>query len=1175
MTILIEFIKVALGKGRNVTGNDLVELRQAPIQALIELFEPFIKVENGKEAVIAVYVFIQCLHDSNPQTYCHNISDVRLALGTISHEEVSRCLDIFKLFIHGYSTVDTAIEGVLLLCLSNYSLNNNPVFIFAIKHVFSGKIDVQVLNPDIRSLLFQTLHLLLSEHADLCETEGGSTFIRAVIGIVDEQREPENVILAFKVNQLLTNRLSISKELTEPLFESLSCYFPLLFTPPPNCKVSEAQLENTLNDSLLSSLYIQEYTLDLALSKLISPSSKVRKASLNLLSRAFSKLLDSTTALSQTHITATISNLMPVIMDIVTAPLNSHNVVYGVAVETLHPLIQSLCKLLYNFSSLLQWSLDTKRYAMDHKEYSLECIDIPYLNDIWRLYTENSSNYSGTQLVVIGQIIFAVVSAHPCIFFSFIDMLIKRTSYFISVQAEDNIPHRSPWLIATTQIILRTMSKWTDEDGNRLLHDLLYGFQYMISYSLLIQHFKSYISIEYIQSQINLFISNLSMLCNSNVNLISYTLEYHNAQLYCIQYLLHMDCVLQYRTEWPNLYCKLLDLLFHHSTTEVDQTLEVYQLAGQKVMIAISNSINILNHMGLDKGDLPPSLKPYILPNHTKSFELLLEVLSKCSFNRDTAISTIRLFIALLLRNDVCFEQRLKVLSVFTKLPIGSLCANDTVQDSVDFTYKALNFYSIAETLHHLIPPATPCNALQISHFYTMKAQIIAMLLKQVSPDAIHHSFNITLDGIASKSIQTVTNLNDFSAFRWLGHLLKAANHKDMRNSDLIDKVQFIVYRLLVPSLSNLSQESAMYQLILTDSMDILCNTIHYIGQVGLINDNYTLSCIHVIYNPDNLHLKYMPTSLVDHVITLSFLQYFLHQNEHLEDVLLVNWITSMFNFIQLNIESRDSLILVQILSHAVEDMKSTSFTESDSNYIALLKCIHMHLVIPLLNQISPDNVLVCAHVHHYISILETLFEIVSRTNAIVNDIVSTILKYMHPLVMPVIEGECFTDYYSAQHGFKQSIVTNSRVTPSSLLSHNATLSDIATFSIKLLCCFTPYRDVLIENMLSQREGFMFVIGIALLTTVPSTKSGGVSLSCLSPNTKVTLCNVLGDIAHYARPYVVGTDSYNREIEVMLNCISSAYKGIIQLLQKTLENPKRRVREAAGLAREAWILLKL
>ncbi|XP_029383359.1 MMS19 nucleotide excision repair protein homolog isoform X2 [Echeneis naucrates] len=155
--------------------------------------------------------------------------------------------------------------------------------------------------------LFQDVHvqsLMLAERScvynmliNLMETREaelkglGTDFVFGFVQSMDGERDPRNLLLAFKIAKNIIRRGYDLGKFTEELFEVTSCYFPVDFTPPPNDPhgITKEELIEELRAVLTGTPKFAEFLLPLIIEKLDSDVQSAKLDSLQTLTACLSQ----------------------------------------------------------------------------------------------------------------------------------------------------------------------------------------------------------------------------------------------------------------------------------------------------------------------------------------------------------------------------------------------------------------------------------------------------------------------------------------------------------------------------------------------------------------------------------------------------------------------------------------------------------------------------------------------------------------------------------------------------------------------------------------------------------------------------------------------------------------------------------------------------------------------
>ncbi|CAG9569977.1 conserved hypothetical protein [Leishmania major strain Friedlin] len=150
---------------------------------------------------------------------------------------------------------------------------------------FTEYVRVQQLPLHSRKQCFCIMSFLFTEKTvDLCD----SSTLAALLELIDGESDPELVMLAFDLHVVAATRSSREAFATvvDDYFESVSSYFPVVFSQPPGCKVTKTDLRAGLKRCLCLTVY-KELCIPFMQSKLASPSTAVKEDVLDVLLTCF------------------------------------------------------------------------------------------------------------------------------------------------------------------------------------------------------------------------------------------------------------------------------------------------------------------------------------------------------------------------------------------------------------------------------------------------------------------------------------------------------------------------------------------------------------------------------------------------------------------------------------------------------------------------------------------------------------------------------------------------------------------------------------------------------------------------------------------------------------------------------------------------------------------------
>ncbi|KAJ2961773.1 hypothetical protein NQZ79_g3079 [Umbelopsis isabellina] len=176
--------------------------------------------------------------------------------------------------VQNSSTMSAALQGMLQLC-TNRDLEQQAAIEVLQSVLFN--LQVQKLAQSQRQNIFGIVHALLQNNTKAVSTLTDE-FIPKFIQAMDGERDPRNLVIAFKTLKLMTRLLDVSKCI-EDLFELLWCYFPITFKPPPNdpYAITTEELKRHLRECIAATPYFSKFAMPSLQEKLEHPSDTVKK----------------------------------------------------------------------------------------------------------------------------------------------------------------------------------------------------------------------------------------------------------------------------------------------------------------------------------------------------------------------------------------------------------------------------------------------------------------------------------------------------------------------------------------------------------------------------------------------------------------------------------------------------------------------------------------------------------------------------------------------------------------------------------------------------------------------------------------------------------------------------------------------------------------------------------
>ncbi|KAG5484930.1 hypothetical protein LSCM1_07005 [Leishmania martiniquensis] len=150
---------------------------------------------------------------------------------------------------------------------------------------FTRHVRVQQLPLSTRKQCFCIMTYLFTEGTvGLCD---GDT-LAALLELIDGESDPELVLQAFDLHLIAATHSTSEAFATvvDDYFESVSSYFPVVFSQPPGCPVTKSDLRKNLKRCLCLAVY-KELCIPFMQSKIASPSIAVKEDVLDVLLTCF------------------------------------------------------------------------------------------------------------------------------------------------------------------------------------------------------------------------------------------------------------------------------------------------------------------------------------------------------------------------------------------------------------------------------------------------------------------------------------------------------------------------------------------------------------------------------------------------------------------------------------------------------------------------------------------------------------------------------------------------------------------------------------------------------------------------------------------------------------------------------------------------------------------------
>ncbi|KNC99444.1 uncharacterized protein SPPG_05684 [Spizellomyces punctatus DAOM BR117] len=177
-------------------------------------------------------------------------------------------------------SVGELLKGIHALLKANAVASDNALQIPS--RMFS-EIALQTYQQTTRHMAFSILELLLQHHLTAMKFMGDD-FISGFIQAMDGEKDPRNLLMAFRIAKVLIESFDCTK-FAEDLFGVVFCYFPITFRPPPDdiYGITADDLKVALRDCISATRLFSTYAMPLLIEKLASISGNAKRDAMETL----------------------------------------------------------------------------------------------------------------------------------------------------------------------------------------------------------------------------------------------------------------------------------------------------------------------------------------------------------------------------------------------------------------------------------------------------------------------------------------------------------------------------------------------------------------------------------------------------------------------------------------------------------------------------------------------------------------------------------------------------------------------------------------------------------------------------------------------------------------------------------------------------------------------------
>ncbi|KAG1471140.1 hypothetical protein G6F56_002297 [Rhizopus delemar] len=198
----------------------------------------------------------------------------------INESAVSVLVDFYCERLSDKTCVQNLLTGLVALIGYDHFTSTNAVS--CIKRIME-RVEVQTYPQSTRNVVYNAIDRLIEKYAGALKSINNE-FVFGFTQILDGEKDPRNLMLAFKIVKNIVDQFDISTHV-EDLFEVTFCYFPITFKPPPDDPygITADDLKVSLRRCLASTPHFAKFAVPLILEKLSSTSGSAKKDSMETL----------------------------------------------------------------------------------------------------------------------------------------------------------------------------------------------------------------------------------------------------------------------------------------------------------------------------------------------------------------------------------------------------------------------------------------------------------------------------------------------------------------------------------------------------------------------------------------------------------------------------------------------------------------------------------------------------------------------------------------------------------------------------------------------------------------------------------------------------------------------------------------------------------------------------
>ncbi|XP_076759252.1 MMS19 nucleotide excision repair protein isoform X1 [Xylocopa sonorina] len=178
------------------------------------------------------------------------------------------------------NVIPAVLKGILAIVQMNHLPKSSPERLF---RVFFENVQCQSQLFSDRYTIYLIFGILLENRIEDLKAMGPD-FIYGVISAIDGEKDPKNLMLLFSILPKFIKEISLG-HLTEEMFEVISCYFPVDYTPSSTggIRITRNDLAEKLAPCLCAIPEFAKFCVPLIIDKLFSSIKQAKLDSLSLL----------------------------------------------------------------------------------------------------------------------------------------------------------------------------------------------------------------------------------------------------------------------------------------------------------------------------------------------------------------------------------------------------------------------------------------------------------------------------------------------------------------------------------------------------------------------------------------------------------------------------------------------------------------------------------------------------------------------------------------------------------------------------------------------------------------------------------------------------------------------------------------------------------------------------